>query len=449
MDITEVLQIADNLVFADTGKHLDDIQETVIKGVWEGKTYDKIADNSHCSESHIRNIGYKLWRTFFNHLEQDIHKSNFRSTLSRLKLTSSPIVIQQNNNIRFNFCPSYPQLNKQEKPNNNNQNQQSFQHDLKSSPQILRFYEREKELETLDNWILNKNTRLVSVLGLNGIGKTTLVKKFIDLNSKQFEVIIWRSLKFPKSLDLLVDDLLNIAEKESKESTDDKLRQLLGFLTEKRCLIIIDDLENIFASGQFAGSYQNEYKNYQDFLTMITQVEHQSSLILISQEKCRDMDFRDEELSQIQYLELSGLQNVEILKSLGLRNEDSWLKLIDLYEGNPVYLKDIAVLIKDIFDGYVDDFLAENNLVITKNMQIYFSQLFNRLSSVEQQIILELSKFNQPISRENIKQNLDLSSMQLINGLQSLKQRYLLKIIVQEKVLFNLSAVFKEYLRMK
>jgi hypothetical protein len=39
--------------------------------------------------------------------------------------------------------------------------------------------------------------------------------------------------------------------------------------------------------------------------------------------------------------------------------------------------------------------------------------------------------------------------MQLINGLQSLKQRYLLKTVVQEKVLFNLSAVFKEYLQMR
>jgi hypothetical protein len=445
MDITEVLQIADNLVFADTGRHLDDIQETVIKGVWEGKTYDKIADNSHCSESHIRNIGYKLWRTFSNHLEQDIHKSNFRSTLSRLKLTSSPIVIQQNKNINFNFCPSYPQLNKNEPPNN----QQLFKHDLKSSPQIIRFYERDKELENLHTWILNKNTRLVSVLGLNGIGKTTLVKRFIDLNLKQFEVIVWRSLKFPKSLDLLIDDLLKIAEKETKESTDNKLRQLLDFLTEKRCLIVIDDLENIFASGQFAGSYQNEYKNYQTFFTMITEVEHQSSLILISQEKCTYMDFRDEELYHLQYLELSGLQNVDILKNLGLKNEDSWLKLIDLYEGNPVYLKDIAVLIKDIFDGYIDNFLDENNLVVTKNMQIYFSQVFNRLSSIEQQIVLELSKVNQPVSRENIKQNLDLSSMDLINGLQSLKQRYLLKKIVQEKVSFNLSALFKEYLKMR
>ncbi|MBO1052271.1 hypothetical protein VB638_06915 [Dolichospermum sp. UHCC 0684] len=35
---------------------------------------------------------------------------------------------------------------------------------------------------------------------------------------------------------------------------------------------------------------------------MITEVEHQSSLILITQEKCADMDFEDEELSHIQYL---------------------------------------------------------------------------------------------------------------------------------------------------
>ena len=43
MTITEILQFADRLVFAHRGKHLDDIQETVIKGVWQGKTYENIA----------------------------------------------------------------------------------------------------------------------------------------------------------------------------------------------------------------------------------------------------------------------------------------------------------------------------------------------------------------------------------------------------------------------
>jgi len=31
--ITEILQIADRLVFSQTGKHLDNLQEALIKGV--------------------------------------------------------------------------------------------------------------------------------------------------------------------------------------------------------------------------------------------------------------------------------------------------------------------------------------------------------------------------------------------------------------------------------
>jgi hypothetical protein len=161
------------------------------------------------------------------------------------------------------------------------------------------------------------------------------------------------------------------------------------------------------------------------------------------------MDLGDEELSPIKCLELSGLQNVEILRPLGLKNEDTWLNLINLYEGNSVYLKDISILIKDIFDGCVTEFLDEDKLIITKNMQFNLSQVFNKISFIEQQIVLELRKFNEPVLREHIKQNLDLSPMELINGLQSLKNRYLLKTIVQEQVLFNLSPVFKEYLRMR
>ena len=52
-----------------------------------------------------------------------------------------------------------------------------------------------------------------------------------------------------------------------------------------------------------------------------------------------------------------------------------------------------------------------------------------------------------PVSREYLKQSLDLSSMDLINGLQSLQQRYLVRKIKEDKILFKLSSVFREYVK--
>lgn len=98
---------------------------------------------------------------------------------------------------------------------NSQNSSDSFYNDLTLAPQIIHFYNREAELEKLSNWTFNQNTRLISVLCLFGFGKTTLVKRFIDLNLDQFEVIIWRHLKFPKSLDLLLDDLLSACQQKS------------------------------------------------------------------------------------------------------------------------------------------------------------------------------------------------------------------------------------------
>jgi hypothetical protein len=107
----------------------------------------------------------------------------------------------------------------------------------------------------------------------------------------------------------------------------------------------------------------------------------------------------------------------------------------------------IVILIQDVFNGNVADFLTENNLIITKNMQFYLKQIFERCSPLAQKIVLELSKFDQPLSREDLKNHLQLSSSDLINGLQSLQRRYLLTKIYQETILFDLSPVFKEYVK--
>lgn len=180
---------------------------------------------------------------------------------------------------------------------------------------------------------------------------------------------------------------------------------------------------------------------------MITETQHQSHVILISQEQCPEMESLDEELYPIKSLELSGLENIDILKNTGLKDEDTWLNLMILYRGHPLFLKTITISIKKIFNGKVSEFLAENELVITQEMQSLFSQIFNNISPIEQQIILALSKCNQPVSREYLKITLELSSTNFINGLESLQKRYLIQKITGDKILFDLSPIFREYVR--
>lgn len=128
---------------------------------------------------------------------------------------------------------TFHNTNQRGQGSNTNIESPSIYHDLILAPKIIKFHNRETELQTLSNWIVNQNISLISVLGLSGIGKTTLVKRFVDLNLEQFEVIIWKNLKFPKSLDLLVDDLLKTCQQEAKYTLDDKLNQLFAIFTQK------------------------------------------------------------------------------------------------------------------------------------------------------------------------------------------------------------------------
>lgn len=445
MTITEVLQIVDQLVEKQTGEHLDDLEKAVVKGLWQGKTYSEIADECrYDSKNYIGDVSRKLFKNLSKQLGEDVNKSNFSWTIERL--TNSYNSLQQVsliNNSHINWCSNNPQ-------DSSKKTEQIFDkkcyHDLTIAPKITHLYGRETELQTLSHWLIDQNTRLISVLGLPGIGKTTLVKQFIDLNLQNFDVVVWKSIKLSQSLDSIITEILTRINPVPIQA-DNKLTQLFNLLREQRCLIILDDVQELFTSSQFVGQYKSEYKDYKTLFTKMSEIEHQSSLILISQEQCQEMLCLDQELYPVKCLELEGLDNTEIMKNQGLKDEQDWSKLINLYEGNPVYLKDIASLIKNVFLGKVAEFLAEDSLILTEDMKSRFSELFHRLSPIEQQIVLELSKSNQPMSREDFRQSLELSSMDLINGLQSLNRRYLLKRIEREKVLFNLSPLFRISLR--
>ena len=83
MNVKEALAFADEVVFAKTGKHLDDMQVGVIEGVLKRQKYGDIAQALNCTEGYAKDVGYELWQLFSDSFGEEVNKLNLRSTLIR------------------------------------------------------------------------------------------------------------------------------------------------------------------------------------------------------------------------------------------------------------------------------------------------------------------------------------------------------------------------------
>jgi hypothetical protein len=81
MDVKEGLEFADKLIYAKTGKHLNDLEREVFLGSWQGHTYEKMYPIN--PEYVEKDVGYKLWKKLSNVLGEKVNKKNFRGALER------------------------------------------------------------------------------------------------------------------------------------------------------------------------------------------------------------------------------------------------------------------------------------------------------------------------------------------------------------------------------
>ena len=80
---TQTQNLVDALVFQVTKKHLGSSEVQVLRGAWDGKTYDAIASESNLTVKYIGEIGGKLWDTLSEALGEKVKKGNFRQALQR------------------------------------------------------------------------------------------------------------------------------------------------------------------------------------------------------------------------------------------------------------------------------------------------------------------------------------------------------------------------------
>ncbi|MBD2547735.1 ATP-binding protein [Planktothricoides raciborskii] len=448
MDITDVLNLAEALIFMKTGKHLDHLQKAVLQGTFEGKTYTEIAAETYQSEGHVRNTGSELWKVLSAELKEEINKSNFRAVIEKVENNFSSATFKGDVTFQsINFCrESKLATTGNQQPEKKTPKQHL---NLGDAPEITAFYGRKEELATLQNWILEKNSRLIAILGLRGIGKTTLALKIIEQIKPEFDYIIYRSLRFSPTPETTLSNLLEIfSPSDIPNNIETQICQLLEYLRQYRCLIVLDDVQMLFTAQKLAGHYKIGGENYQRFFKLMAEVSHNSCLILIGSEKPREIANYEKENKYCCSLVLSGLgiEAEEILKEQDLSDESIWESLIEIYQGNPHWLKLTATLIHELCGGRVADFLQFEMPIISDSLAELLDDALERLTEAEKSTIYHISQAAEPVSLGQIFQEIQMSSTDLFNVMHSLKRRFLVEDIPQDKInFFTVNPVFKAY----
>ncbi len=88
MDWQTVLNSIDELVFQQTGKHLNNLQMAILKGVLNNEKYREIAEQYNCSNGHVKDEGYELWQVLSEIFGEKLNKSNFVATVERLGIAN-------------------------------------------------------------------------------------------------------------------------------------------------------------------------------------------------------------------------------------------------------------------------------------------------------------------------------------------------------------------------
>lgn len=326
--------------------------------------------------------------------------------------------------------------------------------DWGSAPDVSIFYGRTEELATLENWILAEECRLVAVFGMAGIGKTALSVKLADQIQSQFDYVIWRSLRHAPSLKDLLDDLLKFLYRRRVNypltEVNDKISQLIAYLRKHRCLLVLDSVEMILQSGALAGQYSEEYQEYGEFFRRLGEEAHKSCLVITTMEKPKEIGLLEGKTMPVRSLALPDLQTVEarqIFREKSLAEADRWDSLVALYRGNPLALKIVATIIKDLFGGQVSEFLKQNTLVFGDISGLVQMQC-DRLSSLEKEILQWLAIERQPASLSKLRQNmlLPVSQRELLEAVASLGQRSLIeKNSDLSEAVFSLQPLLMEY----
>jgi GTPase SAR1 family protein len=430
MDLEQTLILTNALSLKCRKKEINDVERVCITGVWLGQSYDQMAEKTGFSRSYLNNVvAPKLWKMYEESLKKRVKKNGFK------KFFESQEYLDFINAI--DGLDQFIEISKK--------NEKSKSGKL--------FVGRKTELFLLRDLV--SRSKYLELFGSAGIGKSSLVKRWMDwiqMNSddhSKWESIIYQGLSFNhNSLESLIIELCEKLEIKISKNTEihDSVKLLIKNLTESNKVIFLDF---------------NDYKvdhelisQLKEFVRLILDCNHRSSFVLILREPIFSLGLALNRDSQTSSMHLKGIkieEGKDLLKDYELIGKINWEEFISQYQGNPLALKMTASYIKNYFGGNYDSFVKINTVFISNDLESMLDEQYSRMSINEKTFLVNLSRqyyANPSVSQftfEQLSESYPEAMDELLKSIRKLESHTLLERVPGKSILWYLPPLVRKY----
>ncbi len=332
-----------------SGSGISPLEEIALEAAWEDVTYGVISEkygvNANTLKGYISPI---LWKKLSQFFLAKITKKSFRAFFEEKGDTDMV------RNFALASCKRIVGA---------------------TLPNIDQFYGREAELVQMQQLVSRYSC--VLVVGTEGIGKRSLIAKFLRSTTLSLSQVIWKPLHHRPTARELETDLLGLLEAKDGQS-------LIAAIKEKQTVIVLESLDALIEDG-----HRTLAPDYTSLIRRITE-ETDSKIIAIATEP----------IEQIKLQALRGKAAIYTLQGLGLAesklivNGDLGGRFEELWQavgGNPLVLKQVSEWVNEMKE--LDPVLANRLTVHQGLVSSLYEQTFKgrSLSTVDRALLIAIA----------------------------------------------------------
>ncbi|XP_073248643.1 uncharacterized protein [Porites lutea] len=297
---------------------------------------------------------------------------------------------------------------------------------------VPNFTGRQSEVEEIIGHVTSESTRLVSIWGSPGFGKTSVTIAVGHALQSQGLPVYWVSLRglqskadlTSKFLRLLRQPTINNQPSDQRLSPDDEISQLFSEIS-KQSVFILDNADDLLESG-----CQKVKKEVMQLLEEILRQNPRVTFIVTTRESLEFMNnhFQGHQGVRIRTLDKASTQSL-IHELLPIASAADCTEVAHICGHVPLAIKLMCSLISEdnsLPSQIIDDFKASSTESIGSMLDI-FDSYFQRLTALEQEALISLSILPENFTTEVAAAVLGTKSgFEAITMLQNLRRKSLI-----------------------